>query len=109
MEKKRKLPARAAARNEQATKKRKSQGGAAVQLGRSETPAAATPTPAPDLAPAPEEELPPPLPKSITAGKPLPTVDVPQPDDLSTKDYQSVSERFVPSPNPPLSCLVLVN
>ncbi|KAK1830118.1 hypothetical protein QBC39DRAFT_117654 [Podospora conica] len=95
MEKKRKLPARAAARSEQATKKRMSKGGAAVQVGRSETPVAATPTPAPDPAPAPEEELPPPLPKSITAGKPLPTVDVPQPDDLSTKDYQSVSESGV--------------
>jgi len=109
MEKKRKLPARAAARNEQATKKRMSKGGAVVQVGRSETPVAATPTPAPDPAPAPEEELPPPLPKSITAGKPLPTVDVPQPDDLSTKDYQSVSERCVPFPGAPFSCLVWVN
>jgi hypothetical protein len=109
MEKKRKLPARAAARNEQATKKRLSKGGAVVQVGRSATPVAATPTPAPDPAPAPEEELPPPLPKSITAGKPLPTVDVPQPDDLSTKDYQSVSERCVPLPGAPFSCLVWVN
>jgi hypothetical protein len=35
------------------------------------------------------------LPTSIQAGKPLPTVEVPQPEDLPAKDYQLVSERSV--------------
>lgn len=82
MERKRKLPARAAARNEQVTKKRN-----ITPRERSETPAA---PPQPEEPPPPP---PPPLPKSIQAGKPLPTVEVAQSDDLSTKEYQSVGER----------------
>ncbi|KAK4236657.1 hypothetical protein C8A03DRAFT_35419 [Achaetomium macrosporum] len=85
MEKKRKLPARAAARAEQAAKR------------RTMTPPqrSATPAPAPQPDPVPVEEIPPPLPKSISAGKPLPTVDSPQPDDLSSSEYQTVTESGV--------------
>lgn len=85
MERKRKLPARAAARGDHAAKKRN-----VTPRERSATPAA---PPAPPPAPEPEEPPPPPLPKSIQAGKPLPTVEVAQPEDLSSKDYQSVGER----------------
>ncbi|KAH7273353.1 hypothetical protein B0J15DRAFT_98221 [Fusarium solani] len=87
MERKRKLPARAAARGDHAAKKRN-----ATPRERSVTPAA---PPAPPPAPEPEEPPPPPLPKSIQAGKPLPTVEVAQPEDLSSKDYQSVGESGV--------------
>lgn len=85
MERKRKLPARAAAWNEQVAKKRN-----ITPRERSETPVAPPPPP-----PAPEEPPPPPLPKSIQPGKPLPTVEAPQPDDLSSKEYQSVGESGV--------------
>ncbi|CAM1504684.1 Fc.00g022750.m01.CDS01 [Cosmosporella sp. VM-42] len=81
MERKRKLPARAAARVEQVAKKRN-----ITPRERSETPAAAQP---------PEDPPPPPLPKSIQAGKPLPTVEVAQSEDLSAKEYQSVGESGV--------------
>ncbi|KAL2675496.1 hypothetical protein Neosp_011682 [[Neocosmospora] mangrovei] len=87
MERKRKLPARAAARGDLAAKKRN-----VTPKERSATPA---PPPAPPPAPEPEEPPPPPLPKSIQAGKPLPTVEVAQPEDLSSKDYQSVGESGV--------------
>ncbi|KAK0611799.1 hypothetical protein B0T14DRAFT_465234 [Immersiella caudata] len=93
MERKRKLPARAAARAEQAPKKRMGRSSAVASTPqRSPTPEAA---PEPEPEPAPVEEVPPPLPKSIAAGKPLPTVDSPQPEDLSSKEYQSVSESGV--------------
>ncbi|KAL2151212.1 hypothetical protein VTH82DRAFT_6310 [Thermothelomyces myriococcoides] len=85
MEKKRKLPARAAARAEQAAKKR-----TATPPRRSSTPA---PTVEPE--PTPVNDAPPSLPKSVTAGKPLPTVDSPQPDDLPTSEYQTVTESGV--------------
>ncbi|KAF7549169.1 hypothetical protein G7Z17_g6577 [Cylindrodendrum hubeiense] len=85
MERKRKLPARAAARSEQVAKKRN-----ITSRERSATPAAPPPPP-----PAPEEPPPPPLPRSIQAGKPLPTVEVAQSDDLSVKEYQSVGESGV--------------
>ncbi|KAJ0269753.1 hypothetical protein COL940_012211 [Colletotrichum noveboracense] len=79
MERKRKLPARAAARVEHIAKKRT----VTPPEHRSVTPVA-----------APVEEPPPPaLPKSIQPGKPLPTVEDPQPDDLPNKDYQSFQER----------------
>jgi hypothetical protein len=86
MEKKRKLPPRAAARAEQAAKRR-----TLTPPQRSETP---TPAPAPERDPTPVEEAPPPLPTSITPGKPLPTVESPQPDDLSNAEYQTVTERY---------------
>ncbi|KAK4665103.1 uncharacterized protein QC763_511420 [Podospora pseudopauciseta] len=91
MEKKRKLPARAAARVEQAAKRRHTDS-TPKSVSKSATP---TPAPAPEPEPAPVEEVPTPLPKSISAGKPLPTVDSPQPNDLSNKDYQSVTESGV--------------
>lgn len=94
MERKRKLPARAAARIEQAAKK-----------GRTSTPddyRSATPSSALNGTPVPEEfaeppyqqPAPPPLPTSIQPGKPLPTVEEPQPEDLSLKDYQTIQERY---------------
>ncbi|KAI0150129.1 hypothetical protein F4776DRAFT_193518 [Hypoxylon sp. NC0597] len=85
MERKRKLPARAAARVDHVSKKR-----TATPPERSLTPAPAqTPAPA-DV--VPEEQQ---LPKSIQAGNPLPTVEHPQPDDLLSKDYQSIQESGV--------------
>lgn len=42
---------------------------------------------------ADEPPPPPPLPTSVQAGKPLPTVEDAQTDDLSAKEYQSVGER----------------
>lgn len=87
MEKKRKLPARASARQEQAKRRN------VATRGRSPTPEPPEPprepTPAPPTPPPP----PPPLPKSVEAGKLLPTVEVAQPKDLSTQEYQSLAER----------------
>ena len=92
MEKKRKLPARAAARADHVSKKRN----LTPPEPRSATPTSATgPEPEPETEPTPVADLPPPLPKSIQAGKPLPTVETAQAEDLPTKDFQSVSERFV--------------
>lgn len=90
MERKRKLPPRAAARSEHAAKKRTpSTVATATPSERSLTPA-----PSPSAPPEPAEEERP-LPKSIQPGQPLPTVEKPQPDDLPHKAYQSVQERFV--------------
>ncbi|KAI5918653.1 hypothetical protein F4810DRAFT_704066 [Camillea tinctor] len=83
MERKRKLPARAAARYENVSKKR-------IATPPEPSPA---PTSAPPSEPVVEE--PQPLPKSIQAGNPLPTVENPQPEDLPTKDYQSIQESGV--------------
>ncbi|PHH86814.1 hypothetical protein CDD83_9728 [Cordyceps sp. RAO-2017] len=90
MEKKRKLPARAAARVEQAAKKRH-------VASRDRSPATPPAQPAKDATPPPP---PPPsalslLPTSIQVGKPLPTVEDAQPVNLSSKDYQSISESGV--------------
>ena len=97
MERKRKLPARAAARAEQAAKRR-----TITPPQRSATPVP-EPEPEPERLPTPVEEPPPPLPKSIVPGKPLPTVDSPQPDDLPASDFQSVTERRVPLLPPPVA------
>lgn len=78
MERKRKLPARAA-RVEGVSKKR-----------TSTPPEHRIQTPTPPVPPPIVEES---LPKSIMPGKPLPTVDEPQPENLPSKDFQSVSER----------------
>ncbi|PBP26770.1 hypothetical protein BUE80_DR002251 [Diplocarpon rosae] len=87
MERKRKLPARAA-RVESASKKRTS----TPPHQRLQTPAPATP-PVPSLPlPVPVEES---LPRSIAAGKPLPTLEEPQPDNLPTSQYQTVTESGV--------------
>lgn len=73
MDRKRKLPARASAR-------------VGVSKKRASTP------PEPSPAPTPVEEG---LPNSLVAGKPLPTVGEPQPDDLPNSKFQSVAERYV--------------
>ncbi|KAF9876874.1 hypothetical protein CkaCkLH20_05720 [Colletotrichum karsti] len=81
MERKRKLPARAAARVEHIAKKRT----VTPPEHRSVTPV-----------PAPVEEPPPPtLPKTVQPGKPLPTIEEPQPDDLPAREYQSFQESGV--------------
>ena len=90
MVEKRKLPARAAARVEQIAKKRNITPPSAKRSESSAPP----PEPTPDPKTTPVEEAPT-LPKSISAGNPLPTVETPQPDDLSNKDYQSVAESGV--------------
>ncbi|KAI1100836.1 hypothetical protein F4804DRAFT_33064 [Jackrogersella minutella] len=91
MERKRKLPARAAARVDHVSKKR-----TATPPERSLTPVPA-PTPTPVSNPVLSESVPeePQLPKSIQAGNPLPTVEHPQPDDLLGKEYQSIQESGV--------------
>ncbi|KAK6580851.1 hypothetical protein PZA11_006339 [Diplocarpon coronariae] len=87
MERKRKLPARAA-RVESVSKKRTS----TPPDQRLQTPNPPTP-PAPSLPlPLPVEET---LPRSIAPGKPLPTVEQPQPDTLPTSQYQTVTESGV--------------
>jgi hypothetical protein len=78
MERKRKLPARAA-RVENVSKKR-----------TSTPPEQRTQTPTPTLPPPVVEES---LPKSIAPGKALPTVNEPQPENLPSKEFQSISER----------------
>lgn len=88
------MPARAAARVEQAAKK-----------SRTETPLppdhrTATPssvhnsTPAPEDIQEPARPPPPPLPTSIQPGRPLPTIEDPQPEDLPNKEYQTIQERY---------------
>ncbi|KYK57584.1 hypothetical protein DCS_04595 [Drechmeria coniospora] len=54
---------------------------------QSSTPA---PPPEPVREPTPEPSLPPPLPTSIQVGKPLPTVEDPQPGSLSSKEFHGV-------------------
>lgn len=81
MERKRKLPARGA-RAEPASKKR-------APSGTPDEPRQ-TSTPIPTVPPPVQEES---LPKSIAPGKPLPTLEEPQPENLSSKEFQTVSER----------------
>ncbi|KAL1844539.1 hypothetical protein VTK73DRAFT_2343 [Phialemonium thermophilum] len=88
MEKKRKLPARAAARADQLAKRR--------TMTPPERRHSSTPAPDPEPAPAAQEPPPPPpLPRSIQPGKPLPVVDEAQPSDLPDKEYQSIAESGV--------------
>ncbi|QYS97277.1 hypothetical protein H0G86_004508 [Trichoderma simmonsii] len=92
MEKKRKLPARTSARVENANKRRNM----TPRAERSATPVPPPPPPEPVKEPSPSPPPPPPpLPTSIQPGKPLPTVEIAQPDDLSAKEYQSISESGV--------------
>lgn len=64
--------------------------------------------PPPQSEPTPAQEEPPaPLPTSIQAGKPLPTVEEPQPEDLPAKDYQLVSERYEQACGRRLTCFFL--
>lgn len=97
-EKKRKLPPRAAARSEQAAKRRQTD--TPPTSRKSSTPAPAPPK-EPEPEPAVEEPPKQTLPSSVTAGKPLPTVEEPQPEDLSTKDYQTLQERCAALFKPP--------
>ncbi|KAK8064489.1 hypothetical protein PG994_007127 [Apiospora phragmitis] len=85
MDRKRKMPPRAAARVEHLAKKR-----TATPPEKSVTPTPAPPTPVPE--PIVEEV---PLPKSVQTGNSLPTVEKAQADDLSNKSYQSVQESGV--------------
>ncbi|TDZ17914.1 hypothetical protein Cob_v009222 [Colletotrichum orbiculare MAFF 240422] len=85
MERKRKLPARAAARSEHIAKKRT----VTPPEHRSVTP---TQTPADEPPPPPPLSQ---LPKSLQPGKPLPTVEDPQPEDLPPKEFQSLQESGV--------------
>ncbi|KAJ5041747.1 uncharacterized protein L3040_005316 [Drepanopeziza brunnea f. sp. 'multigermtubi'] len=80
MERKRKLPARAA-RVEAVSKKR-----------TSTPPEQRLQTPTPPAPPPVVEET---LPRSIAAGKPLPTVEEPQPENLPASQYQTVTESGV--------------
>lgn len=79
--KKRKLPARAAARVEAVSKKRTS------------TPDEQVPPQAMPPPPPPFTIVDQPLPFSIVANRPLPTIEIPQQDDLPTTEYQTVPER----------------
>lgn len=87
MEKKRKLPARTSARVENANKRRN----LTPRADRSVTP----PPPPEPVVKEPSPTPPPPLPTSLQPGQPLPTIESAQPDDLSAKEYQSISERHV--------------
>ncbi|KAI0452652.1 hypothetical protein F5B21DRAFT_515886 [Xylaria acuta] len=98
MERKRKLPARAAARVEHVSKKRNS---TPPDVATASTPSSTLPSPQPAES-VPQEQPPPSsssasatLPKSLQAGHPLPTVEKPQPDDLPQKEFQSVQESGV--------------
>ncbi|KAI0976736.1 hypothetical protein F4678DRAFT_122821 [Xylaria arbuscula] len=95
MERKRKLPARAAARVEHVSKKRNS---TPPDAASASTPSSALTSPQPAEPVAQETQPPPtsaPLPKSLQPGQPLPTVEKPQPDELSNKEFQSIQESGV--------------
>ncbi|KAI1282890.1 hypothetical protein F5Y07DRAFT_200338 [Xylaria sp. FL0933] len=97
MERKRKLPARAAARVEHVSKKRNS---TPPDVSAASTPSSALTSPQPAEPVAQEQQPPPPptsapLPKSLQPGQPLPTVEKPQPDDLPAKEFQSIQESGV--------------
>lgn len=79
MSEKRKLTTRATA----ASKKRKSESTPPESVQKTATSKSATPV---------VEDG---LPRTHTAGKPLPTVTDPQPEDLSSKEFQSVAERYI--------------
>jgi hypothetical protein len=81
MERKRKLPARGA-RADPVSKRR----------APSSTPEEPRQTPT-QTAPVPPPVVEESLPKSIASGKPLPTLEEPQPENLSSKEFQTVSER----------------
>ncbi|KAI3322637.1 hypothetical protein HD806DRAFT_522979 [Xylariaceae sp. AK1471] len=92
MERKRKLPARAAARVEHASKKRNSS--TPPELSTTSAPPPPEPTEPifPDPPPPPAAAA---LPSSLQPGHPLPTVEKPQPDDLSHAEFQSIQESGV--------------
>ncbi|KAG6028836.1 hypothetical protein E4U19_001247 [Claviceps sp. Clav32 group G5] len=91
MERKRKIPPRAAARQEQAAKKRIS-----ITRGASSTPTVVELPPRDPTPRSPSPPTPPPtLPTTIEVGKPLPTIEEAQAADLSSKEYQSLTESGV--------------
>ncbi|KAI0409804.1 hypothetical protein F4802DRAFT_2328 [Xylaria palmicola] len=96
MERKRKLPARAAARVEHVAKKRNS---TPPDVSSTSTPPSALTSPQPAeygaQEPPSSSSASAPLPKSLQPGQPLPTVEKPQPDDLPPKDFQSIQESGV--------------
>ncbi|KAI1749634.1 hypothetical protein F4782DRAFT_542100 [Xylaria castorea] len=97
MERKRKLPARAAARVEHVSKKRNS---TPPDAAIASTPSSTLTSPQPAESVAQEQPLPSSsasaaLPKSLQPGHPLPTVEKPQPDDLPQKEFQSIQESGV--------------
>ncbi|KAL1907268.1 hypothetical protein Sste5344_006900 [Sporothrix stenoceras] len=100
MERKRKIPPRAAARVEQAAKRRTSTPpveGSTTRSASVSTHAAEEEAQQPEpevaaAAPAPQRTR---LPRSINPGKPLPTVEKAQPEDLPKTEYQSVQESGV--------------
>lgn len=101
------MPARAAARVEQAAKKGRTST-PDDHLYRSATPSSAqngSSTPVPASASAADDgdallnQTKPallPLPTAVQPGKPLPTVEDAQPDDLPVSQYQSIQERYSP-------------
>ncbi|KAG5995058.1 hypothetical protein E4U52_000410 [Claviceps spartinae] len=91
MERKRKIPPRAAARQEQAAKKR-----IGLTRGASSTPTVVELPPRDPTPRSPSPPTPPPtLPKTIEVGKPLPTIEEAQAVDVSSKEYQSLTESGV--------------
>ncbi|KIH87682.1 hypothetical protein SPBR_08915 [Sporothrix brasiliensis 5110] len=100
MERKRKIPPRAAARVEQAAKRRTSTPPIDGRTTRSVTPSGGKNAAEDEnQPPEPEAAAPTPqrirLPRSINPGKPLPTVEKAQPEDLPKTEYQSVQESGV--------------
>ncbi|KAI0390606.1 hypothetical protein F5Y17DRAFT_51966 [Xylariaceae sp. FL0594] len=93
MERKRKLPARAAARGESASKKHN----ISTSPENSGTPAphGEATEPAADDSSLITTNMAAALPTSVQPGQPLPTVERPQPDDLTMRDFQSVQESGV--------------
>ncbi|KAI1115662.1 hypothetical protein F5Y14DRAFT_111186 [Nemania sp. NC0429] len=97
MERKRKMPARAAARVDHVAKKRHS---TPPDISATSTPPSAVSSPQPAESAAQEPSstsasASASLPKSLQPGQPLPTVEKSQPEDLSNKDFQSIQESGV--------------
>ncbi|KAI1827137.1 hypothetical protein F4861DRAFT_536321 [Xylaria intraflava] len=92
MEKKRKLPARAAARVEHVSKKRNT---TPPDVLPTSAPLSAATSPQPVAESITQDPHPVALPKSLQPGQPLPTVEKPQPDELPHKEFQSIQESGV--------------
>ncbi|KAI3390706.1 hypothetical protein diail_8803 [Diaporthe ilicicola] len=94
MERKRRVPARAAARVEQAAKK--SRTSTPPDLLPATPSSAHNTTPAPDPVDEPQKPPPPLLPRAVHPGKPLPTIEgAAQSDPPPQRDYQSIQESGV--------------
>lgn len=91
------MPARAAARVEHVAKKRNS---TPPDVSTTSTPPSAVSSPQPAESAAQESSstsasASASLPKSLQPGQPLPTVEKPQSEDLSSKEFQSIQERYL--------------